>query len=917
MRKIFLLILSLITLEIASAPRDTISLRGDWNYTLNNVPPEVAAEGIINLPNTLDNSRKSVYNSREDNPMQWHQEFKFEGKARYKKTVEIPYHWQGKNITLFLERTKPSQVYIDGIKAGFKTNISSSQKYDLTEFLFPGRHEIEIVVNNKDSLPHGVAKYSNASSDGSQTNWNGILGQIFLEAKNPFYLSHVRIEDREIKDSIPLTVFFKGINTSSYELQLKHKNEVYKVPLPINTDSLSVKIKVASQDLWSPRNPQLHDISLEMTDSLGNTLDFLTITTGFRTFSTKNSDFLLNNEPLFLRGTINSGIFPETTYSPTDLNSWRNYFSVLKEYGFNHVRFNSWTPPEAAFIAADETGVMILAELPVWGEIDRDLVFTNRFLSTEVEEIMANYNHHPSFVMFSPGNELWGDVSLMGEYMDKAKSLNPRILATHGSNVYLGLRGPLAGDDFYIGSRLDDTSNSVLRGSFPFSEIPDGGYLNSHYPSSNFTFPSSEYILEIPVISHEVGQYQTYPDFSIIDKFKGNLKPDNLILLKQKADESGLSLKEEKFKEASGKWAAKLYRTEIETALRSPLISGFQINNIQDNPGQAVAMVGILDPFMESKGIIDPEDWKLWNDDVVILAEFPKFTFSAGEDMEVPIKVANYSGKPNSISKILWRIGSDSGIINVEEGRGIIRAGKISLKAPFLKEPRELFLELEGDNGIKNRYNFFVYPQETKETKNIIITRELSIALQALEKGKKVLYFPDSKTVYRTSIDPLFVSDFWNFGTYNKISKELKMNSSSGTLGLSIKDMHPSLKLFPTDKYTDWQWYEIIKNSRPLIIDRLPKSFEPIVEVIDNAERSYPLALVMEFKVGKGKVMVVSVDPEKLQQSIEGKWFLQSIKEYMESKEFQPELELTPEQFVNLITKPTNSRIIKEAKENS
>lgn len=919
MKTYFLLlfvIISAIVSPIFAGVRDTLDLSGVWKYKLTGAPASIPGEGNISLPATLDSQHKSVYNPPSDNTTQLRREYSFVGQANYSANIEIPESWKGKDIVLFMERTKPSSIKIDGKTIGRNSRISSPQKYNLSRFLTPGSHVLEIEINNADSIPPIVARSSNAVSESTQTNWNGILGDFFIEARNPFNIENVFIDDSDLPDNVEVTLDFSKHAPSNLTLvTLLDGEKVSSQHIKTGSSTLKLQIPIKDADLWSARNPKLTNLKFEIEDPHKKIVDDFSLHTGFRKFSTSNSYFTVNGNPVFLRGTVNSAVFPLTTHVPLDLQSWMDYFSVLKKYGVNHVRFHSWTPPEAAFQAADISGVYILTELPIWGELDKDLKFHNRFLNEELIGIMEAFSHHPSFVMFSTGNELWGDISLMGEYMKNAKYLNPRILSTYGSNVYLGMNGQIGEEDFLVTSKTgDDVTLSSVRGSVSFADSPSGGHFNSTYPEGTFNFSQATKNISVPVISHEVGQYQSYPDFSEIDKYSGNLKPDNLNEFKNRAVEAGTFRKAPLFKDASGKWAANLYKAEMELAQRSPGIAGFELFGLQDYPGQGTAIVGILNPFLESKGFISAEKWLQSSQDLALMAEFPKFTFYEEELVEIPVITINFTENPDELSLIEWSTEFSKGTLSSSPGLGVIETEPIYFKLPRVSQPKKMSLSLKSSGKVFNNYDFWVYPKKTPEVKNVYVTTNLTEALILLDQGEKVILCPDSATVTKASLDPLFTSDFWNYRMYRSICDEMNLTPSPGTLGLFINAAHPALAKFPTDNHTDWQWYPIIANSRPLIYDRLPKDFDPMVEVIDNVERNFRLSLLLECMVGKGKLIILSADMDKASQYPEGKWLLQSIKEYAASKDFKPALTLTPEQVVNLVTKPSNARLIKELK---
>lgn len=911
-RNFIIILATILCLASDAKGQEVLDLSGEWKYFLHEAPLSIPGEGIIDLPDTPDNARKSVYNPPDSNLSHLRREFSFIGTAVYSKDITIPQDWSDKSISLFIERTRPSVLLIDGDTIGSNSRISSPQNYDLTDVLSPGTHKLEIIVNNSDSIPTLIATGSNATSENTQTNWNGILGEISLTARNKFHIRDVKILDSFTPDSISLNVLFSCEAPEDLKLLLKKNGSVYgEYQLKENISELNIPFPVAADQLWSANNPQLHNLEFIIVDSQGQETDRSSILTGFRQFTAEGKGFQINSRPVFLRGTVNAAVFPLTAYAPTDEESWTEYFSILKDYGFNHVRFHSWTPPEAAFKAADKTGMYIMAELPLWGELDKDSSFRNRFLTEELQGIMEAYGHHPSFVMFSPGNELFGDTSVMKEFMEEARRLNPRILSTYGTNIYLGIHGEMGDEDFIVSSKTDDDERFYTRGSSAFTDLADGGIFNSGYPGNDFNFSFATQNLHRPLISHEVGQYQSYPDFSQIELFTGILKPDNLISYRSKAHANGLLPKNKKFAEASSAWTQKLYKAEIEAALRTPGISGFQLFGFQDYPGQGGAYVGIADVFMRPKSNNDTSGFKNVNNDLSIIAEFPKFSFPDGEQVKLPLKSVNFTDNPDTLKSINYSTGFVSGVVEIPAGQSVRDAGFIHINMPEIKEPQADTLRFSDQQGrLMNEYSYWIYPQNLPEIKNVVLTRNTDEALELTGKGKNVILYPDSAEVSSNTVGGLFVTDFWNFGLYRDLSKELNRQVSPGTLGLAVDAKHPALKKFPTGTHTDWQWFPIVSNSYPLIIDRLPKGYEPIIEVIDNVDRAFPLGLLMEFKIGKGKLLLILSDLDKAQEYPEGKWFVQSLKEYAAGKDFKPELTLTAKQLKNLLITPSlNTRL--------
>ncbi|MDE6796321.1 MAG: beta-glycosidase, partial [Muribaculaceae bacterium] len=357
---------------------------------------------------------------------------------------------------------------------------------------------------------------------------------------------------------------------------------------------------------------------------------------------------------------------------------------------------------------------------------------------------------------------------------------------------------------------------------------------------------------------------------------------------------------------------------DMEMNLRTPEMGGFQLLDLQDYPGQGTALVGILDPFMDSKGLITPEKWRESCNDLTILAELPRFTFTGGEILKFNILTANYSDRDIAGDAISWQLPFTAGSMTALPGKGVKEQETVEVTLPDVKEPQKMQLSLSiadatsAASSVTNSYDIWVYPEEMKPVKGVTITSDYNEALRLLEHGEKVILTPDSATVASTSLPPLFQTDYWNYRMFLSICQSVGRIPSPGTLGLLIDDTHPAFEYFPTDNHTDWQWFDIVSNSRPLIIDRLPATVDPIIEPIDNVDRNYRLALMLECNVGKGKLLIVMVDLDKAASTPEGRWFRYSLEKYVASKHFKPSLSLTPRQLSDLLTIPSLNRTLKE-----
>ncbi len=240
---------------------------------------------------------------------------------------------------------------------------------------------------------------------------------------------------------------------------------------------------------------------------------------------------------------------------------------------------------------------------------------------------------------------------------------------------------------------------------------------------------------------------------------------------------------------------------------------------------------------------------------------------------------------------------------------GLFTAGTLRVNLSHLKcaTRMDLRLEIEGAEAT-NSYPLWVYPSchddrwLARKKQDIICCDSLtSEVLAHLQLGARVLLTPKAS---QCTVGPLFMTDYWNYRMFRTICANNHRDPSPGTLGILTDPAQPLFAGFPTDGYTSWQWFPVLHHSHPLILDAWPKDYLPMVQVIDNFERNHKLGLVMECKVGEGRLLIVMSDLNEAARYPEGRAFAGSVLCYMHSDAFQPQLSLTPQQLITLLSTP-------------
>ena len=825
----------------------------------------------------------------------WLQPVKYyKGAAWYQKTVNIPATWKGKYVELYIERSHwETTVWVDNKQIGMQNSLAAAHVFDLSEALTVGSHQITIRVDNR-VKEFNVGENSHSISDHTQSNWNGMIGQLFLEAKTPVYINDVQLFSDLKKKQVIARIQINNITGTTINTQIdimatsgNPKAEKLKRIVKDQSIGKSTVVEVVypmgkNPMLWSEFHPDLYKMKVNVSTTASG-VDQKIVSFGMRDFSTQGTQFTINGQLTMLRGTLECAAFPKTGYPPTDLASWMKEFKMCRSYGLNHLRFHSWCPPEAAFEAADILGFYLQIECSSWANQGTTIGDGNpldKYIYDESNRIVKAYGNHPSFCMMTYGNEPAGKnlVPYLTEFVKYWQAKDPRRLYTAGSGW------PVIKENNYNSSpdpriqRWGEGLNSLINGQIP----------NSDYDWSTIIAKWQH-----PTVSHEIGQWCAYPDFKEIAKYDGVLKAKNFEIFKDKLTTNGMIKLAEDFLFASGKLQALCYKADIEAALRTHGFGGFQLLGLNDFPGQGTALVGVLNSFWEDKGYISGSEYSQFCNAVVPLVRLPKMVYLNNEDLAASVEVAQYG--PEILKNVTpsWDIKSDAGEIlfkgtldkkNIPLGNGI-QLGKINQSLTSITKPSRLTLTVYLDK-YKNSWDIFVYPQTLPATEpEIMVTQTLdSKALTTLEKGGKVLL-----TLKKGTLKPEkggdvaigFSSIFWNTAWTNV--------QPPVTLGILCDPKNPALREFPTQSFSNWQWWDAMSHSSAIKLDSVAKGLQPIVRVIDDWVTARSLGLVFECRVGNGKLMVSGIDLlTDENRRPEARQLLFSLKSYMSKDDFSP-----------------------------
>lgn len=879
------IVISLAILSLsANAQHGSVSLAGQWQVRLGTD----SASNPIRLPGTLDEAGYGTPTAGSDYGILTRRH-KYTGPAWYTREIEVPREWAGQEVELFLERVLwTSEVWIDGRRAGTQDGLGTPHLHNLGT-LAPGAHHLAVRIDN--SMAHNIGDKGHSYGEYTQTIWNGAVGRIELRPARR--LKEVKLWPDAASGRVRVT--FSGDSTAGLRYRLTDADG-RSVPFRIEAEGPGEATLRLLEPVrtWDEFSPALY--TLEIVSGRGKAKQVESLTFGFRTLESARSKILVNGRPAFLRGNLDCVHFPLTGYPSCDEADWERIFGIYKAHGLNHVRFHSWCPPEAAFAAADKLGIYIQAEvlwIDWWMSVvnpDRPEMTTlglpkglgynpsaDAFVPAELRRMADAYGNHPSFTMLCIGNELGNsDFGVMQGWIDSLKAADPRRLYAVST-----ARQVTSADQYMATHHYPGAGNTYgLSG-----------------PGTAFDWEGTYSQTAVPTIAHELGQYPVYPLWSEIGKYTGVLEARNLEGFRGQARKNGIEGLDSAFHRASGALQTLLYKANIEALLRTPSCAGYQLLSMTDYAGQGEALVGWLDSFWDSKGIVGPETFRQYGGAVVPLARFGKYVWRSGETFTAEIETANYG--PESLpGGVMWTLAAPGDTL----GRGVLRGTEA--EAGKLNDCGQISVPLAGVAGAgkytltaaiegtpyRNQWDIWVYPPSDPPQTDVLVSEALDAAvIGRLAAGGKVLLLAHRLGNDSTAVPLAFTPLFW--------SNSFFPGQATKTLGLWIDREHGALAAFPTEDHTDWQWQPLCQGKGFVVNDH--RELQPVVQPISDFHINDKLASVFECRVGTGRLLVCGHDLTGGSPAAEQLKY--SLLRYMDSPDFEPQQEIAIERLRDLL----------------
>ncbi len=894
--------------------RSTLNLDGSWEFQLD---PESSGEsnqwytstpaftGKIIVPGAWD---AQGYGEPTDKLTH-----SYIGKGWYRREVEIPSDWAGKHVFICLGGVyRYAKVWVNSQFLGEHIGYLSDFEYDITADIKPGEKAvIAIQVDSDQRWDIDTFQGCFDIIDYMYTYWGGIWGHVSLEARSASWLQGLLIQpnwqpagcqvsaevtgETGIVDQAQIEIFSPD-GTCPYNLK-RNLSDI------LNPEGLlTLSIEMPGAQLWTPETPNLYLARLTLLKD-GNAIDSIESRFGLRTIEIRDANFYLNGKKYFLNGYGDDCVYPETLCPPSNKEFYLDRLRTAKSYGFNYVRHHSHFVTPEYYMACDEMGMLVSPELPIGYQIYYDQASgpAVELYKTEWAAAIKRYRNHPSIFDWCMGNEMWNAIPLSGDLYSTAKKMDPTRPVIDSDGLFQ--------DGFVNGTKDRETLDFYT--------------IMFNIVTSPFDNPE-KFVTGIPkkpIVSHEEGNFVTFPRMDEIDCFKHVVKPFWLEPVKERLGKSGLLGEALRWSENSERLYYLCHKENIEALRRNPYISGYQWWLLQP---WYCGSNGLVDTYRRPLSI-KPEQVRKFNGPVVVLQNGLNRTYRGNTPLALSLQVSNFSGTEFINAPLRYQLRNDAEILTegtIQLARcvngDIVNAGSIEVTLPDPPHPNRIILSatLETDGGkYTNQWSTWVFPAENAhpalkvplyassdlidalaafgpqpipggETDlpgpAVYIVRQPTLALLEAARNGSCVVMLSPAGIFRTDVTSF--KPAWWLGTFDG-------DNNAGTV---VYD-HPAIRDLAPEGWCDSAWFHLIQGSQTFLLDDLPAQPHVLIRAINTHSVPYNYShyadfermwrnksLLCEMKVGKGSMIVSGLNFEASLRigGPEGSWILSQLMNY-------------------------------------
>ncbi|MEX0652980.1 MAG: sugar-binding domain-containing protein [Phycisphaeraceae bacterium] len=341
----------------------------------------------------------------------------------YRRTVVVPSDWRGRRVLLHFQAVDhDATVWADGREVGRHRGGQTPFACDLGDV---GGQTVTLVVRARDDWrpPQARGKQSQqyANHGCHYPRTTGIWQSVWMEPVPEVALARPRltpdVANSMIRLAQPITsggAGGPGPHHAGLQLRATLQDAAgvvaqRTVDVLDFTPRLDLPVPAARRRLWSPADPHLYDVSVELLDDQGEILDRITSYAGLRSVTLRGKAVLLNGKPVFQRLVLDQGYYPDGLLTAPSDAALKRDIELAMEAGFNGARLHQKVFEERFLYHADRLGYLLWGEFADWGcnrhGPEGDNQQPTASYITQWLEVLQRDHSHPSIVGWCPLNE--------------------------------------------------------------------------------------------------------------------------------------------------------------------------------------------------------------------------------------------------------------------------------------------------------------------------------------------------------------------------------------------------------------------------------------------------------------------------------------------------------------------------------
>jgi len=801
------------------------------------------------------------------------------GTARYRRVVEIPPEWEGKEIWLKVGGVRTEAwFWVNQQRVAHLNTYCGSYKYNITPFVKPGE-PAQIVATVRNDSP---------SRKGCMVGYHrfgGFYRDIELEATPLSHIDDVWVQSDIDKPAAKVNITAKGAvegRAWSLDIQVKDKDgavlgSLRQIAVPDASENIAVTCEVPLQEarLWTPETPWLYvaEVTLREGEAVihGWNERF-----GLRKLEVHGDRFFLNGAPFLVRGYGDDFIYPLTLVSPADREEHLKHLLIARKAGFNYVRHHTHCEIPEFYEAADEAGILIQPELPYYHDITTEAFEFDPM--RDLQELWRHYRRYVSFASYSLGNEGHLGSPIDRELYQWAKTNDPDRIFQHQDG----------------GCNTPENSDYCT---------PNGyGLASSIVPWEPGTFDD----LKVPFVAHEYLNLGIKMDPRTAPRFTGAIPaPRSMESYENALKTAGLNRTwGDACLDAAHALQGHYQKQGIEQARLDPGCDGYSYWTIVDVMVEQAGTYtgqGFLNAFWEEKsGGLSVAQFACFNGPDTVLARMsPNVPVAvAGEEQRVALWLSHFSTETWGGKWIEWTVRSGDAIVaqGVTEpmslGSGDVRqVGEAVFIVPEREHPGLAVFETRvAGTDVSNAWDYWFFPRrETRDGAGVAVTAVLLEALSARYHGLVEAGTAQAANagVVIGSWDHPVLLDALRTGKRaimigpadGEPNVRLGWWSLGDQIGTAFAE-HPVYGDFPHNGKLTPLWFRLIKKGLPLPVETRYGEFDFFA--VGEGQTQY-FAYIMK-KRQEPVLMTYGVD--LLADTPEGAWLLDKMIAYVRSDAF-------------------------------